>query len=376
MWNQIYYTVKRFFLDWRPMAIMLGAYILITFILGNAFSSAFETLDLEVVNALYVNEDSGEYGKQFIAQLKEQEEIKDLMELTEEQSFDAAEKKIRDEKADVLIYLSKDFSAQCESQDESNIVEVYRSKYSGMKATVTQSIVESYVSGLNAAGAVYKEKGNLEGFAFLPGTGIEKQPLVKEEKTPSAMGYYAIAMVLMMLLACADYGNIGISEDYLGAIGDRMRLSQVKPYQQFIGKIIGVSLVQLIQGGILIAFTKFVYGVSWGGNVPVLLAVVYSFCVLSTTFGGMLAMLCGDEQKASTMVTSLMIVFTFLSGGFMPADFGPLRYLSLSAYAQTSLTNLAYQGDGELVVRNIAFMWGFSIIFMLVSVRKIRRERA
>lgn len=376
MWNQIYYTIKRFLLDWKPMAIMLGAYILITFILGNAFSSSFETSDLEVVSALYVNEDSGDYGKQFIDQLKDQEGIQDLIELTEETSFNEAEKKIRDEKADVLIYLSEDFTAQCESQDQSNIVKVYRSKYSGMKATVTQSIVESYVSGLNAAGAVYKEKGSLEGFAFLPGTGIEKQPLAKKEETPSAMGYYAIAMVLMMLLACADYGNIGISEDYLGAIGDRMRLSQVKPFQQFLGKIVGVSLVQLFQGGILIAFTKYVYGVSWGENVPVLLGIVYSFCFLSTTFGGMLAMLCGDEQKASTMVTSLMLGFTFLAGGFVPADFGAARYLSLSAYAQTALTNLAYQGDGALIGRNIAFMWGFSIIFMLISVGKIRRERA
>lgn len=111
-------------------------------------------------------------------------------------------------------------------------------------------------------------------------------------------------------------------------------------------------------------------------NWIVLMAIIYTFCVLSTTFGGMLSVLCADEQKASTMITSCMLVFTFLSGGFVIVDFGPLRYFSLNAYAQTAITNLAYDGDRFLIGRNIGFMWAFSIVFILISVRKIRRKRA
>lgn len=374
--NQIYYTAKRFLMDFKPIVIMIVSYMIIILILGSAFESQFEDVNLETVHVLYVNDDAGEYGESFLKELINKNEIKELIQFEKAESYEDAEKKIKDEEADALVYLSEKFSKQVENQNDSSIVKVYRSKYSGINATVVQSVVESYVSGLNAAGVVYQMQGSLEGFQFDMDEGIEEEPLNKEGKVPDSMGYYAVAMVMMMLLFGADYGSQGISEEYHGAIGDRMRLSQIKPFQQYTGKIIGISLVQFIQALVIILFTKVGYDVYWGHNVGILLLIIFTFCVLTTTFGGMLAILTGAKQKASTIISTAVFVFTFLAGGFAAMDFGAAKYFSLNYYAQSSVTNLIYDGSSVLVARNIGLMWAFILMFILVSVVRAGRKRA
>lgn len=374
--NQIYYTAKRFLMDFKPIVIMIVSYMIIILILGSAFESEFENSDLETVHVLYVNDDAGEYGNNFLNELINMDEIKDLIQFEKAESYEDAEKKIKDEEADALVYLPEEFSKQVENQEDSSVVKVYRSRYSGINATVVQSVMESYVSGLNAAGVVYQMTGSLEGFQFDMDEGIEEQPLTKEGKVPDSIGYYAVAMVMMMLLFGADYGNQGISEEYHGAIGDRMRLSQIKPFQQYTGKIIGISLVQFMQALIIILFTKVAYDVYWGHNAGILLLIIFTFCVLTTTFGGMLSLLMGDKQKASTIISTAVFVFTFLAGGFVVIDFGFAKYFSINYYGQSAVTNLIYDGSMALVTRNILLMWAFILVFILVSVVKAGRKRA
>lgn len=373
--NQVYYTAKRFIMDIKPFLIMLFSYVIIIWILGSAFKNAFESSDFESVKVLYLNEDAGEQGEQFLSELTSMEDIKKFITFEEVDFYKQAEKLVKDGKAEALLYLPEEFSQQVANQDESSIVNVYRSRYSGFDATIVQSVVESYVSGLNAAGAIYKMKGSLDGFQFDIGAGMEKQPL-SAGKTPSAMGYYAIAMVFMMMLMGANYGTEAVSDEYHGVIGDRMRLSQLKPFAQYSGTILGTAMVQFVQAIIIILFTKFVYDVNWGDNYVLVVGIVLLFALMTSAFGGMLAMLAGERQKASTIVSTCVFVFTFLAGGFVAQDFGAGKYVSLNYYAQSAVTNVIYDGDMTVVARNIGIMCVLTIIFITVSVVKARRERA
>lgn len=374
MLNQIYYTTKRFVMDVKPFLILIVSYMIIIWILGSAFENAFESQDFDTVKVLYLNEDAGEQGEQFLKELTGMDQIKTLIELEEAESYEKAEKAIRKEKAEALLYLPKEFSKQVANQDTSSIVKVYRSKYSGFDATIVKSVVESYVSGLNAAGAVYRMQGNLDGFSFDMNEGIEKQPLLKEA-SPNAMGYYAIAMVLMMILIGADYGCEAIHDQYNETIGQRMRLSQMRPFAQYSGTVFGAALAQFIQAVIIIFYTRFAYDVNWGEHLLGLLGIVFTFCFVTSTLGGMFAVLTGDRQKASTMTSTCVFVFTFLAGGFVAMDFGAGKYISLSYYAQSAITNLIYDGDMSLVARNTGCMWGFALVFIVISVVVVGRKR-
>lgn len=373
--NQIYYTVKRIFMESKAVIVKLLSFILLILILGSAFSDAFEVSSLDKITILCCNEDSGTRGEEFIESLMDIDTIKDIVSFEEADTFEEAEKKVDEELAEAVVYIPKEFSEQVEDKDKNNTIEVYRRKYSGISSTVVETVVESYINGLNCAEVVFKMQGNLQGFNFTAESGLDEQPLTSSGKVPTSMGYYALAMLLMMMLYGAEYGCSGMAEESLGTLGDRVRLSPMKTYQQYIGKIIGLSLVTFIQALIIILFTKVVYDVDWGNNIPLLIAIIFSFSVVTTTMGAMLCVITGDESKAQSVITVLIIVFTFLAGGFVYADFSGVENISLSYYAKSAILNMVYAGDLNIVYQNIGIMWAVTAVFIIVSVFVAERKK-
>ncbi len=373
--DQVFYSAKRVIMDTKPIMIRLLSFIVIILILGSAFSKAFNAGSLDKVKIVYCNADTGKFGELFISSMTKAEEIKSLVDFKEVSSFKKAKESIRSEKADAFVYIPEGFSKQGENEEKSKTVEVYLEKNSGVNATVVQNVVDSFVNGMNTAGAIYRMTGSLESFQMHSGRGLTEVPL-SDSKSTTAMGYYAVAMLLMMLLYGAEYGRVGIGEDYLGVLGDRIRLSPIKPSGQYSGKIIGLSIVPFLQGIVVILFTKYVYGVDWGNNIPLLLLTVFTFSVLSTTFGAMLSIVAKDVVKAGSIVTIAILVFTFLAGGFVVMDFGILAKLSPSTYAKTAIFNIVYNGDLNLTYLNITVMWAITLSLALISIVAAGRKKA
>lgn len=374
--NQIYYTVKRIFAESKAVLVKLLSFIVLILILGSAFSDVFEVSSLDKITIVCYNADKGTSGESFIQSLMDIDSIKDIVAFEEVSAFDEAEKMVDDEKAEAFVYIPEDFSEQVENQDTKNLVEVYRRKYSGVSSTVVENVIESYINGLNCASVVYKLQGNLDGFNFTAESGIKEQPLTASGKVPTAMAYYALSMLLMMMLYGAEYGCSGTAEESLGTLGDRIKLSPMKTYQQYIGKIAGLSLVTFIQSLIVILFTKVVYNVDWGTSIPLLLAVIFSFSVVTTTLGAMLCILTGNESSAQSIITVLVIAFTFLAGGFVYADFSGIEQISLSYYAKSAILNMVYAGDLNVVYKNIGIMWVVTVVFIIISVFIAERKKA
>lgn len=374
--NQIFYTVKRQLVDIKPILTKLASFIVIILILGSAFSSAFEASDLEAVKIVYLNNDSGEYGNDFIEAMINVEAIKSLVEFEKATTFEEAERMVNDDKAEAFIYIPNEFSAQATKEAESKVIDVYRKKYSGINATIVQTVVDSFINGINTAGVIYKMTGSLENFEFSMGEGLKDEPLTDSDFQPTAMGYYAVAMLLMLILYGADYGNMGVGEEYLGVLGDRIKLSPLKPFEQYAGKIIGLSLVTFLSAIVVILFTNIVYGVDWGDNIGLVLLVTFTYSVLTTTLGAMLCILTKDILKANSFVSLAIIGFTFLAGGFVVMDFGKIQYFSPSYYAKTAIFNTVYNGDNNIVYQNIGIMWVITLAFAVVSIFAARRKQA
>lgn len=373
--DQVFYSAKRIIVDTKPIMIRLLSYIVIILILGSAFSKAFNVDTLEKVKIVYFNADSGKFGELFLGAMTQVKEIKSLVDFQEVSSFQKAEEIVNDEKADAFVYIPEDFSKQGENEVSSKTIQVYREKSTGVNATVVQTVVNSFVNGMNTAGVIYRMTGSLEGFQMNPGTSLKEVPL-SHSKSTTAMGYYSIAMLLMMILLGADYGRVGIGEDYLGVLGDRIRLSPIKPFEQYLGKITGLSFIPFIQGAVVILFTKYVYGVDWGNHFGLILLIVFSFSILSTTFGATLSIVTKDVAKAGTIVPVATLVFTFLAGGFVVADFGSLANLSPSYYAKTALLNMVYNGDLNLTYLNIGVMWAITLSLAVISIVAAGRKKA
>ncbi|MCY9555719.1 ABC transporter permease, partial [Paenibacillus apiarius] len=357
---QMFYAVKRMIMNPKAILINLLTYAIIILILGSVFGSTYDIQkSLGKVTIAYANLDSGRYGAIFDAVLHSND-VTQLAELKPVTSLDDGKVLMNKDEADAIIYIPDNFS---DDGDLPHVVNVYLSTDYGVPTMVVKNIVSSLTNLMNTSSVIYNITGQTEVDAMGSEPQKNNEENVKEQSLTSsslqattAMGYYSIAMILMLLLYGQEYGIFMASEDYLGTLGNRMRLSAVKPYVQYIGKALGLSLVTFFQGVILLLFTKYVYGVDWGNHIIVVLLTLFILSILVTLLGLMLVIITRDIQKAQSLSNFITLGGTFIVGGFVIVDFGSVAYLSPSYYAKTALFNVVYGNQVEQALINIGLM--------------------
>lgn len=373
--NQLYYAAKRVIIDGKTLFVRLISFVFMIGLLGVVFNSSFQAGSIDKIEVVYYSEDSGEGGQQFLDTLLQVESIKSMVDFKKVDSFDAGKEIVNDEKAGAFIYVPKEFSEKLMKQDAKAAVEVYCQKYSGVNRTIIQCIMDSFVNGMNTAFVIQDMSGNFIGADLDIDSNIKTEPVSKEHQM-SALQYYAIAMLLLLILYGAEYGCYGMSEDYVGVLGERIKVSPLKATEQYLGKLTGFSLATFIQAIIIMLFTMGAFGVYWGDNPLLLLFTLLTFSVLSNVFGIMLIILVRDLKKAGPLVFMSVFGFTFLSGGFIATEFNGLERISPSYYAKTAIFNVIYDGKASITLINIAILWAIIIAFSLVSILASRRKQA
>lgn len=374
--NQILFTVRQVNENRRAVATKLLTYIILIFILGSAFSNLFEPVTINKFQVIYCVDDLGDSGQSFIDNMISQKSITEYIDFKKISSYDEAQILLENGDAEAFIYLKDSFSNDLETVDSESSIDVYLRDSTGVNATVVKTVMESFINSMNSAMVVYKIQGNLEGFSFGETESILERGLSAEGKVPSAMSYYTIGMLLMMIFYGSQYGCEGVGEDYLGVLGERKKLAPVSKWKLYTGKMVGLTLVSVIQAVIVMLFAGIVYHVEWGTDYPMLLFIVLTFSALTTTLGALLCILTKDIQKGEIICIVLIILCTFLAGGFVAADFGGLERISPSYYAKTALFNVVYGGSNQLMLQCIAVMWVTTAVMGVITVILAGRKRA
>ncbi len=375
MLTQFLYTVKRLLKDYRSMLVKLGAFILLILVLGSAFSEAFDVTSIDTIQVAYVVEDEGPDGKDFVEMMKLEKEITELVSFVEVKDRATAEDMLDKEEVAAFLYIPPEFSAQVADLEADNDLFVYTKKQASFDATVVQNVLDTFAYASNCAYAHFKATGSIEGFEFDMGEGTEAVHYTASGNKPTSMGYYAVAMLLMMILYGADYGCSGMAEDYFSATGDRLRVSPLNPLPQFVGKISALSLVTFLEAAFVVAFTALVYDVDWGtgSTLLTLIVIVLVYSAFSTSMGAMFSLM--TKGKGEGLVMVAIIGFTFLAGGFVAMPLPVIENFSPSYYAKTAIFNLLYNGSMSLVWQSVGILAALTAVCTVVSTFLIRRRR-
>jgi ABC-2 type transport system permease protein len=279
------------------------------------------------------------------------------------------------EEVAAFLYIPPEFTEQVYDLDVNNDLFVYTKKQSSFDATVVQNVVDTFTYASNCAYAHFKATGSIADYDFDMSEGTEPVHYTASGNKPTSMGYYAVAMLLMMILYGADYGCSGMAEDYFSATGDRLRVSPLNPLPQFVGKISALSLVTFLEAAFVVAFTALAYDVDWGtaNTLLNLILVVRVYSMFSTSMGAMLGLLSKGNGEGLVMVA--IIAFTFLAGGFVAMPLPVIENLSPSFYAKTAIFNLLYNGSQTLVWQSIGVLAVLTVVCTAVSTFLIRRRR-
>lgn len=414
IYYQFIHSMKCVFLDYKPLLTKLLSFSLIILVLGSAFGDMFDS-KLEPVTVGVLNQDSSGAADIFINELEPkgtltpvkksdvEDEKKDDAKETEEADAGAKPSDwlktyiveneedgralacdsdiAEDHQIVAMIEFSEDFGEKVAKHENSDDAEpvpilVKAGRSSMIDSTIVKCVFDTFTGVMNATSAVKK---NMDGVVFPqvldPESGYVKVT-TDAKSTPDAMSYYAIAMLMMVLLYGAEYGCASIADDFFGVIGDRIKITPIKRYQQYIGKMVGMVVATTVQGLFIVLLSGLVYGANWGNDYLALLFNIFSMSAASVTLGACLCMITRDGAKGQSMVSLLVIACTFLAGGFVKIDMGPLKFISPNYYAQTAMFNSIYNGDTGIALQNIGILWLFVIGASAIAIVLSRRKRA
>ncbi len=368
--TMFYYTLIQNWRDRSTYLEMLFLPILLIFILGISLGNAFQSPFISDTEVAYFNEDKGPIGESFEMFMRH-EESTDLLSLTPVISADEGIQLVEEGQVHAFIHVPADLL-----QGETVKLQLIGSHQHNFRFTIVESMLESFVSGVNMVLAM--EEINPDSLLMVRENSIEARSLQASDVRPGAMDYYAVTMLVMFMMYGTTYAVFGMKHAYLNTTGHRIRTTPIRPIEHYLGLVLANMLTVLIQGIILVTFTRFVFGVNWGNNLPLLFLILLLTGIMAIGLGTAIVMVTGNETLSGNIVMVLVPVMTFLAGGFFRLGLPDssflyyLQYLSPNYLAQTALFNTIYAGDFQ---RTLSMMLIMMVIILISFTMALVSER-
>ena len=202
------------------------------------------------------------------------------------------------------------------------------------------------------------------------------------------MHFVFVGVLAQTLFQSSALGIISLIEDRQNDFIQEVFVSPISRYSIVVGKIIGESLVSLIQGIGILGFGV-VIGIPF--DLPVILGLVtvsVIVCVFGGSFGVLVLSNLKTQRIANQIFPFIMLPQIFLSGVFTPIGDLPvvldvLSRLSPMRYAVDLTRGIYYAGKSEYAsvvltgpVDNLAIICGMFGVFLLIGTWLfVRNER-
>ncbi|MGG7177488.1 ABC transporter permease [Clostridium paraputrificum] len=355
--------------DKQSLISMMLVPIFLILILGNALKSNedFTARNIDKVNVLYVNNGTGEGSKTF-EDFINREELKEIIEPNKIDNIEEGKSLIESRKYDALVLYDESLEGK---------LQVVGSDYNELGVSIVKSVVDTYSSSANTYEALAKI--NAKDFSFIKHNNLSEETITVSGKKPSSIDYYAITMLVMIIMYGSIYGNFAIDKSYYGTVGNKIKSAPVKLGSIFIGEGIGVVLTIMLQVIVLLLVSNFAFGVNFGNSIPLILLVSLSLSVLSTLLGMLACMVTKKGLIGLALLNVLVPILTFLSGGFVKVNFsgiiGGIAKMTPNYLATNAIFKDIYGGANTEVYLSILGIWIISAILFVGAMEIGRREK-
>jgi hypothetical protein len=255
-------------------------------------------------------------------------------------------------------------------------IAVVRLRGGERNAAVTLVFVDGWRQNMAAAQLALRDGRNpLAGL----GGDISVTQTATGGKTMRAMDYYAVSMLVMILLYAGMNGMSLFQQNMAGDFGMRIQAAPAARSSVVAGTLAASTAVSFSQGLVTFLFSALVYGVDWGTRVPLVILTLFVVTVFSQLLCILAILLLKTDAAATGAVELLIGVFTFFSKGYTNSvSFGAaervFQYLP-NALAQTVIFGAVWGGDGSVLVRSlwilIGMTAGLGALTLLVGRRKL-----
>lgn len=349
---------------WRNpvnVTILIGFPIVLILVLGNALSAHISPdTSIEPVSVTVVTDSpSGEFSK-----FLKSEEISRFLDV-EFVDGKTAEKLFGEGEINLIVY------------EKDGDIYVKKTNYSSMYTEAAISVVESYKQIGAAATIKMAGGGDFSELNAIMNKEVSVTAMPLNKRVPSATDYYAVTMVVMILLYTGMNSMELFQKSLFGNAGDRIRTTPASKNAHIAGLLAASTVTSYLQGMITFVFSLFVYGAYWGENIPLVLVTLFAVVLFSQLLCIFLLVVFRNHNAAAGMSQALFWIMTFFSGGYVKADFGSLnKYVAYipNSLAHTVIFGSAYGGGEEKIRFSLILLFIFCAVMLIFALLFGRRK--
>lgn len=208
------------------------------------------------------------------------------------------------------------------------------------------------------------------------------QPEVRMFYNPELKSHFMFVpgvITLILILICALMTSVTITREKEFGTMEVLLVSPLRPLQIIIGKVMPYFLLSLVNVGIILLLSWFVFGLPVKGSIVLLLAESMLYILMSLSLGILISTVSSSMQQAIFIsLIGLMLPTILLSGFIFPIENMPKVYDYVSMilpprYFILIIKNIMIKGTGFLYVwKETLILVIMTVIFISVSVKKFK----
>ena len=190
------------------------------------------------------------------------------------------------------------------------------------------------------------------------------------------MQYYAASMLVMFLLYSGMGAALGLQGEKEKHTLSRLNAMPIHEYQILLGKILGNIFISIGQAALIITVTILFYGVDWGNAFFNLFLICLLIIAASNSLAILIMLVAKSAKAINTTFQTIILVMTFLSGGFTPLPEGHLQRMgefTLNHWAMQSMFRIMLGSDAAIIGHHLMILGcigGGLLLLTLIVYRK------
>lgn len=326
--------------------------IVIIFFMAIGFSFLFDQgIYIDGFDIVVINQDQHPLSKFLIQQIKEDENLENLLNIWILEDEAEGERRVRENEVVAAVILPNGFIHSLETGTNHSVKLITNLRHP-LKGHLIRGIMDSYMksvsggqSAVNAVwdyytsgGMTYEERkdkiewviNDITLAAYFARSNVFEKITIKGVNSLSPLQFYSISIPMIFLMFSCLSGGKDMAEEERTKIVYRIRLTGIGGISYMLGKSMAVFMINLIKtlplfilGAYLLlgGFTK-VYGYVF------ILYMVLLFCLSSLSLLG--AVVLKSREKLDLIGNNLILIMALIGGGIIPYVYLPpsLQYFS------------------------------------------------
>ncbi len=379
------YELRRLFSSRSMILNMFLLPLLLIFLLGASLSGVVGdkggSTNIDIVRVAVVNlSGEGYESSMMMDSFLKSTALKDIITPIIVNSREAAESGLRTGKYGYAVVVPPGFDSKVQNGEAAQLEFILGKKSTDNR--VAGTVFDNFLKTLNYKQSVALILGPAALNVMAPNS-TSNQPSVKlGELSEGGYSYtssqfYAVSMMLMFLL----YSGLTVCTSLFNEKENhtlfRINSMPVKGSELFIGKMLGVGVVSIVQCAAIIILTNVLFGVNWGNRPGLLLLFCLLMIVASMTLSIVISMFSKTGASARNVVTLLTVSMTFISGGMAPLSeswMNSVGAFTINHWAMQAILKMMLHADVSQIMPNLGVLSLICLVLFsaaAISYRKV-----